>query len=88
VSSPPPSTQTTIAQATQCLNAAKVAIANTACILFNSRGIPVDSNNNPTNAYALYLTDGSAVFGVTVSATGSNRLWRTVPVSTPTWVLQ
>jgi hypothetical protein len=37
---------------------------------------------------ALYVTDGTAVYGVTVAASGMIRGWRTPPVSTPTWVLQ
>jgi prepilin-type N-terminal cleavage/methylation domain-containing protein len=88
VSTAPPNTQGTIGQATQCLDASLHAIANTACILFNSRGIPIDSTNAPTAAYALYATDGTAVFGVTVSATSSIRLWRTNPSATPSWVQQ
>jgi len=42
----------------------------------------------PTAAYALYITDGTAVFGVTVSATSAIRLWRTPQVSVPRWVQQ
>jgi Tfp pilus assembly protein FimT len=87
----PPNTQAAIAQAIACLNTATpaVAIGNTACVLFNSRGIPVDSTTlNPTGSYALYVTDGTAVYGSTVSATGSIRLWRTQPSATPAWVLQ
>ena len=41
----------------------------------------------PTGIDALYVTDGTAVYGVTVAATGMLRLWRTLPVATPTWVL-
>lgn len=88
VSSPPPDAQAAIAQAPACLDAGGQAIGNTACILFNSRGIPVDSSGAPTAAYALYLTDGAAVFGTTVSATSVIRLWRANAVSTPNWVVQ
>jgi prepilin-type N-terminal cleavage/methylation domain-containing protein len=79
----PASTQAEIAQAAACNDAEGEAIGNTACILFNSRGIPVTDivggTGGPTNSYAVYLTDGTAVFGVTVSATGVVQLWRTNP---------
>ncbi len=90
VSTAPPNTQATIAQAAACKNDAGTAdIANTACVIFNSRGVPVDPVNfNPTADDALYLTDGTAVYAVTVAATGMIRVWRTQPVSTPSWVLQ
>jgi hypothetical protein len=88
VSSPPPNTQAVIAQAPQCLDDVGNPIGNSACIMFNSRGIPIDSTGAPTAAYALYITDGTAVFGVTVSATSAIRLWRTPQVSVPRWVQQ
>src|SRR5437867_1797740 len=82
----PPNTQATIGQAAQCKNDAGTNIGNTACIIFNSRGVPVDSTGAPTAIDALYVTDGTAVYGITVSATGMVRTWRTLPRSTPTWV--
>src|SRR5262245_20285965 len=87
VAAPPPSTQAAIAQAPPCRDAAGQAIENTACIVFNSRGIPVDANGAPA-IYAIYVTDGTAVFGTTVSATSIVQLWRTNPSATPTWVVQ
>lgn len=87
VSSAPPNTQASIGQAATCLNNTEQVIANTACIMFNSRGVPIDSTGAPTTS-ALYLTDGTAVYGATLSATGMTRLWRTQPTSTPSWVLQ
>ena len=83
----PPNTQATIAQAPACLAADGTAIANTACILFNSRGIPVDGTDAPTGIDAMYVTDGTAVYGVTVSATGLIRLWRSRP-TTANWAQQ
>ena len=88
VGAPPPNTQATIAQAPPCTDAAGTVIANTACILFNSRGIPVDASGAPTAVYAIYVTDGSAVFGTTVSATSIVQLWKTNPTAAPTWILQ
>ena len=76
LSSPPSGTQATIGQAPACLNNSGTAIANTACIAFNSRGIPVDSTGTPTANDALYITDGGLLFGVTVSATGLIQTWR------------
>ena len=90
VSSAPPNTQGTIGQAAACRNDANTSdIAGTACIVFNSRGVPVDSTTfSPGVVTALYVTDGSAVYGITVSATGMVRSWRTLPVATPAWALQ
>jgi prepilin-type N-terminal cleavage/methylation domain-containing protein len=88
VATPPPNTQVAINQSPACKDSAGTAIANTSCVIFNSRGIPVDAAGNPFPTNALYLTDGTAVYGVTVAATGMIRLWRTQPVSTPAWVLQ
>ena len=68
--------QTTIAQAAQCRNDANTSdIGNTACIVFNSRGIPIDSSNSPIATGAFYVTNTSVVNAVTVSATGSIQAW-------------
>jgi Tfp pilus assembly protein PilE len=83
----PPNTQGTIAQAPACLDDAGVAIANTACVMFNSRGVPIDASLAPTALDAVYLTDGSAVYGITVAATGMLRTWHAFPAVTPNWVL-
>lgn len=88
VSTAPPNTQATIAQAPGCPDSDGHAIANSACIVFNSRGIPVDATGAPTAIDAVYLTDGTAVYGVTVSATGLIGLWRAGPTATTSWVRQ
>jgi Tfp pilus assembly protein FimT len=88
ISSPPPNSQDTIAQATPCTQDDGTVIANTACITFNSRGIPVDGSGAPEADGVLYVTDGSAVYGVTVAATGMIRLWRTYALATAMWELQ
>ena len=83
ISSPPAGTQATIGEAPACLNDTGASpgtggpIANTACIVFNSRGIPVDSTGAPTTSDAIYVTDGSSVYALTVSATGVIQTWRT-----------
>lgn len=79
--SPPASTQTTIGQAPLC-----DGTANTACITFNSRGIPVDSTNTPTGNDALYVTDGKSASAVTVSVTGLTQIWRGDLSSTGNWI--
>jgi len=95
VSTPPPSTQATIGQAAACLDGSGKVIGGSACVVFNSRGIPVEPSPDmslptgaPTGVDAVYVTDGTAVYGVTVSATGLIRLWRTGPKATAAWVLQ
>jgi Tfp pilus assembly protein FimT len=74
---PPPNTQGTIGQASQCLDNQNNPISSTACVVFNSRGMPVDPANNwaPTAADAIYMTGRGGVFGVTISATSRVQLW-------------
>jgi prepilin-type N-terminal cleavage/methylation domain-containing protein len=94
VGSAPPFSQATIVQASECVNDLGAAIGRTACILFNSRGIPVDpggappSVGAPTGNDAVYLTDAAAVYAVTISATGLIKLWRSLRTANPSWVLQ
>jgi prepilin-type N-terminal cleavage/methylation domain-containing protein len=91
VASAPSNTQTTILQATQCMDGSPLAnVANSACIIFNSRGIPVnpDSTGTPTGDYAVYISDSTFCYGITVAATGFIRTWRTNLLATPTWVQQ
>ena len=89
VGTAPPNTQGTIGQAAVCKNNVGADIANTSCVIFNSRGIPIDGTATPSPVVdAMYVSDGRAVYGVTVSATGMVRTWRTMPTATPTWVLQ
>jgi type II secretory pathway pseudopilin PulG len=85
VATPPSNTQPAIAQAPLCTDNAGVNVGGTACVMFNSRGIPIDATISPTSLDALYLTDGTAVYGVTVTPTGLIGTWRTPPVSAPAW---
>ena len=93
VTAPPPSSQVVMAQSVPCVTTAGANIANTACVLFNSRGIPVDPSGAPPNvgaptgSDALYITDGTAVYGLTLSATGLSKLYRTNSNVTA-WALQ
>ena len=76
VTAPPPNTQAAIAQAPACRDAAGSAIANTACVVFNSRGVPIDDTGAPTAGDALYLADATSTYGVTVAASGQIQMWR------------
>ena len=51
--------------------------ANTACIEFNSRGVPVNTANVPVATGAIYINNHDSVESVTVSATGSIQSWIT-----------
>jgi type II secretory pathway pseudopilin PulG len=87
----PPHTQTTIGEHLECYDNASppVAISGTQCVVFNSRGVPI----NPLTSDALggngvYLTDGTAVYGSMVGATGLTNLWWTPYVTPPSWQKQ
>lgn len=76
---PPPNTQAAVAQAPQCRTDAGVAIANTACVIFNSRGISVDEAGAPSGVRLFYLNGPTAVFAVVVSGTSQQQVWRVSP---------
>ena len=84
---PPNTTQPTIEHAALCRTDTNTDIGNTACVIFNSRGIPVDSSGSPL-VNTLYVTNGSFVYGIAVSASGMIRSWKTPAAATPQWVLQ
>jgi type II secretory pathway pseudopilin PulG len=87
LTAPPPTTQPGIAQSPPCTDNGGNAIANTACIVFNSRGVPVDGAGAPTNGSALYVTDGTGVYAATVTAGPLVRLWWS-PASAAAWTPQ
>jgi type II secretory pathway pseudopilin PulG len=77
--------QTTMSQAAACLDNSGASLGgNTACIVFNSRGIPINAAGTPLATGAFYLTNGTVVDGVTVSATGSIQTW-TTPKAAASW---
>jgi Tfp pilus assembly protein FimT len=90
LSAAPSGTQSTLGQAAACQSDAQKtagtvgAVANSACVVFNSRGIPVDYTMAATSADALYLNDGSGVYGVTILSTGLIQTWRT-DLSSANW---
>jgi hypothetical protein len=87
LTTPPPDTQAEIAQSAVCLDDDGEEIGNTACIVFNSRGIPIDDEGAPTGNNALYITDGVGVYGTTLTATPLVRLWWS-PATASAWVKQ
>lgn len=91
ITQPPPSTQAALSQSPVCTNDAGANIANTACISFNSRGMPVTNVLPPAGAVTgnsgLYITDGSAVYGTTVTMTPLIKSWWS-PARDNNWVRQ
>jgi prepilin-type N-terminal cleavage/methylation domain-containing protein len=87
VDEPPPNTQVALAFAQPCLDKDGDAIDKSACIMFNSRGIPIDQDNSPLGGNAFYLTDGTGVRAVTVTATPLIRRWWS-SANTANWVRQ
>lgn len=73
---PPPDTQPAIRQAAACRTPGGASIGNTACIVFNSRGTPIDVSGAPTSQEALYLTDGTFVYAATVLTSGMVQMWK------------
>jgi Tfp pilus assembly protein FimT len=78
-------------QVGQCLqDDGKTSINNSVCILFNSRGVPIDpSTSSPTPLGAFYVTNATMgiVNAVTVSSTGSMQTWSS-SASKATWHAQ
>jgi type II secretory pathway pseudopilin PulG len=84
---PPPNTQGTIGLSPPCrtgTDSSSPAIDNTACIVFNSRGLPIDEDGLLFAGHALYMTNGSAVSATTVTATPRIRRWSS-PVHAVSW---
>ncbi len=51
-------------------------IANTACVVFNSRGFPINNTLGPTGDYGVYINNGEDVQGVTITASALTQVWR------------
>jgi prepilin-type N-terminal cleavage/methylation domain-containing protein len=84
-----PPGQASMSQAAQCLDNSSGAISNTACIVFNSRGIPINASTSaPIATDAFYVTNGTVVEAVTVSATASMQTWSTPSGSPANWSSQ
>ena len=87
LTAPPPNTVAAIAQPAACRTDAGAAIANTACVIFNSRGLSVDDGGAPAAMKLFYLAGPTAVYALGVSGTGQQQLWRVSPGG-GTWNLQ
>lgn len=84
---PPPDTQGTLGQAAACYDASNAAVTGTSCVLFNSRGVPIDHTGTPTPNDVVYLTDGRVIYAVAVSPAGLTQLWWT-PTHQTAWQKQ
>ena len=84
LTTPPPNTQVAIGFSPECRDNDGAVIAGTSCIVFNSRGIPVDTAGAPLGGGAFYLRDDSLVYGATITATPLIRLWRS-PATGASW---
>jgi prepilin-type N-terminal cleavage/methylation domain-containing protein len=87
IDTPPPNSQLAVAQAPACRDDAGAAIANTACVIFNSRGIAVDDAGAPSQVRVLYLSGQTGVFAIVVSGTSRLQVWRISPGG-DTWQIQ
>jgi prepilin-type N-terminal cleavage/methylation domain-containing protein len=88
VTTPPPNTQVNILQSPPCtdgIDAAANLVANTACVTFNSRGLPVDRDGNLYPRHALYVTGDDAVFATTITTTPLIRFWSSPHVANAVW---
>jgi prepilin-type N-terminal cleavage/methylation domain-containing protein len=90
---PPPGTQDVLALAPPCKQgtagnpgADPDEPGNTSCIMFNSRGFPVDDDGAATGQNAIYITDEGQTHGVTVSITGLTRIWRGDTSASDYWI--
>jgi hypothetical protein len=89
VGNPPPNTQANFGQAPRCEvrnGLALGVVSNTACITFNSRGIPINTTTGaPVLDDAFYITDNNMVYGLTVGATGVTQVWTISANGTGGW---
>ena len=63
-------------------------IANTACVTFNSRGLPVDADGNLFPRHALYLIGTDGVFATTITTTPLIRFWSSPLSEEPVWTVR
>jgi prepilin-type N-terminal cleavage/methylation domain-containing protein len=89
VGTAPTNTQTVIGQSALCgnINGGTGTIGSSACIVFNSRGIPIiPATGAPAGNNAFYITDNTTVYGVTTNATGYSQVWaRSASSQTSSW---
>ena len=75
LSTPPPNTQDGIKFSPVCKDNLGNDIAYSSCVIFNSRGMPVDAAGAPTGGNGIYVTDGAGVYATTVTTTPQVKLW-------------
>jgi prepilin-type N-terminal cleavage/methylation domain-containing protein len=88
---PPPNTQVNINQSPLCTTGLTIAngtTANTACVTFNSRGLPVDGDGVLYPRHALYVTGDDAVFATTITTTPLIRFWSSPHAANANWTLR
>ena len=87
MNAPPPNTQVNIAQSPLCTDGLTAAnpTANTACVTFNSRGLPIDAAGALYPRHALYITGDDAVWGTTITTTPLIRFWSSPHLANPVW---
>jgi len=88
LTAPLPDTQVNIMQSPLCTTEDTIAegtTANTACVTFNSRGLPVDGDGNLYPRHALYVTGNDAVFATTITTTPLIRFWSSPHGTNPQW---
>ena len=85
VSAPPPNTVAALIQAPECTDDLGVGISQTACVIFNSRGISILSTGLPAPTQALYLNGNSGVFAVILGAAGQLQVWKTTQTGANSW---
>ena len=88
LNAPPPNTQVNILQSPTCtdgITAAAALIPNTACVTFNSRGLPIDAVGALYPRHALYITGDDAVWATTVTTTPLIRFWSSPHLANPVW---
>lgn len=81
----PPNTQSVVAQPSPCLAADDTTIAGTACLIFNSRGLPVSGSGAPMTTQVLYMRGPTGIFAIVLGATGQMQVWRTTSTSNGAW---
>ena len=85
ITTPPPSSQAAVGQPPLCRDDAGSAVTGTACVIFNSRGVPVDHTGAPAANSVIYLSGPTAVYAIVVSSTSQMQVWRVSPGG-GTWV--
>lgn len=85
VTTAPPNSQAAVLQPAACLAADNETLTGTACVIFNSRGLPVSSAGAPMTTQVLYMRGPTGVFAVVLGATGQLQVWRTTLTAGGAW---